>query len=106
MPGVPDPSAFVLNIALIICDRQRRGAVRFEFPELVIVNFHSYLHQSAAGAHLIASVVDDELVSSFHFTKILYSRGICDAVPNGLLVTLEIGERICAGFGLEKKEHR
>jgi hypothetical protein len=38
--GVPDPSSLVFDVALIICNRQRGGAVRFEFPEVVITNFH------------------------------------------------------------------
>lgn len=38
--GVPDPSSLVFDVALIIWHRQGCGALRFEFTEVVIVNFH------------------------------------------------------------------
>jgi hypothetical protein len=37
---VPDPSAVVFDVALIICDRQRRGAVRFKLVEVIVICFH------------------------------------------------------------------
>ena len=40
---IPDPSAIMFYIALIICRRQRSGPVSFEPPEVVIVNSHADL---------------------------------------------------------------
>src|SRR5262245_26492689 len=38
--GVPEPSTVVFDIALISCDRQRCGALRFKPAEVVVVRFH------------------------------------------------------------------
>ena len=40
---IPDPTAIVFDVALITRDRQRRGAVRFESAEIVVIRFHSDL---------------------------------------------------------------
>src|ERR1700733_6090016 len=45
---IPDPSAIMFHIALIICRRQRSGPVSFEPPEVVIVNFHADLSPALA----------------------------------------------------------
>jgi hypothetical protein len=37
---VPDPSTIAFDVALIFCNRQRRGAIRFKFAEVVVVGFH------------------------------------------------------------------
>jgi Segregation and condensation complex subunit ScpB len=37
---VPDPSTVAFDVALIICDRQQRGAIRFKPAEVVVVSFH------------------------------------------------------------------
>src|SRR6185312_2876081 len=37
---VPDPSIVVFDVALTLCNRQRRGAVRFKPAEVVVVLFH------------------------------------------------------------------
>jgi len=39
---VPDPSTVVFDVALLICDRQRRGAGRFKPDEVVVVSFHAH----------------------------------------------------------------
>jgi hypothetical protein len=38
---VSDPSAVVFDVALITCDRQRRGPVRFKLAKAVVANFHA-----------------------------------------------------------------
>jgi hypothetical protein len=37
---VPDSSAVVFNVALIISDRQRQGAIGFKLAEVVVVSFY------------------------------------------------------------------
>jgi hypothetical protein len=37
---VPDPGTVAFDVALIRCDRQRRGAVRFKPAEVVVVRFY------------------------------------------------------------------
>ena len=41
---VPDQSTVMVNVTLIICDRQRRGTVRFKPAEVIVVRFHFDLH--------------------------------------------------------------
>ncbi len=46
---IPDSRAVVIDVAVIACDRQGRGAVRCEIAEVVVVRFHSDLARSAQG---------------------------------------------------------
>jgi hypothetical protein len=36
---VSDSSAVVVHVALIVCDRQGRGTMRFEIPKVVVIRF-------------------------------------------------------------------
>ena len=60
----------------------------------------------ADGSLLVAGVIDDEFVSRLHLAEIFYRRGIGDAVPLRLFVTLEIGEGVCGRFGFQQVVRR
>lgn len=58
------------------------------------------------GLALFAGMVENQLVSGFHLAQMLQGDGICDAVPDGFAVTLEIGEGIGVRLGFQQIRHR
>lgn len=56
----------------------------------------------AYGGLVVAGFVDDEFVAGLHRAKVAEGDGIVDAIPDGGFVALQVGERICGGFGFQE----
>ncbi len=54
------------------------------------------------GGAFLAGVINHELVSGLHLAKMFYGDGICDTVPDGFAVALEIGEGVSVRLGFEQ----
>jgi len=69
---VPDSSAVVVHVALIVCGRQGRGTMRFEIPQVVVIRFNIDLTRRMSSLSKLASECQHRYLFNQFFSNAIH----------------------------------